>query len=315
MDFPKQFAYEPVVVNADKLRPENGVILAGMGGSALAPALFAICQPNFKMIVHRNYGLPSCPPEDLKKYTLIASSYSGNTEETIDAFESAIKAGMPVAVIATGGKLLELAKEKQIPYVELPNAGIQPREALGFSLKAFLKLIGDDGALAMIKGLAGALKPETFKAQGEALAKRIKGKIPLVYSSEGDAGLGYVWKIRFNETSKTPAFANYFPELNHNEMTGFEGAGESLELAKKFHFLVIRDNEDDPRILKRKTIFKDIFREKGFEVDELELVGDNLAQKVFGSVMLADWTSYFLAKEYGSDPEAVPLVEKFKKLL
>lgn len=313
--FNKQFEYQPEIINGDKLVMKKGVILAGMGGSALAPALLSICNPMFKLIIHRGYGLPACTPDDLLDYILIASSYSGNTEEVIDAFQTAQKYNIPVAVISTGGKLLEMAKAAGVAYVQLPTVGLQPREALGYSLKGFLKLIGDEGSLAMISKLAASLRPDILMHKGEEIAKKLEGQVPLIYSSELNKPLAYIWKIKFNETAKTPAFTNYFPELNHNEMIGFDGKAESLELNKKFHFIFIKDKADHPRITLRMEVMQKVFEGRGMQVEVVEIEGEDLAEKVFSNVVLADWVAYSLALYYGVNPNSVPMVEDFKKLI
>lgn len=311
--FPKQFSFKPEIKNLKNLQKKNAFIIAGMGGSAISADLLKVWNPKLKIIVHRNYGLPELSKSELSETLFIASSYSGNTEEVLDGLSEARKAGMAVAVIATGGKLLREAEKNKLPYVELPDSGIQPRMALGLSAKAMLKLMDEREGLEKISKLTD-LRSDSYEEDGRALAKKMDGYIPVIYASAKNMAVAYTWKIKFNETGKVPAFANRFPELNHNEMTGFYGNGEAQELSKGFYFIILRDRADDPRIRRRMEVLEDLFIEKDLRFDTIDLEGDAF-HKIFGSFMLADWTAYYLAYHYGSDPEAVPLVERFKKLL
>jgi len=187
--------------------------------------------------------------------------------------------------------------------------------ALGFHTKAILKVMGKEKELMEISELYNILKPEDFEGWGRELAEKIKDKIPIIYSSEVNQAIAYNWKIKFNETSKIPSFYNVFPELNHNEMTGFDIKESSRHLSKNFIFLLIEDDDDHPKIKKRMEVLKNLFEAKGLNVEVLKLTGKNKFHKIFSSLILADWTSYHLAIKYGIDPERVPMVEEFKKLI
>lgn len=314
-NFPKQFEFQPAVENAGKLKKYEKFIVVGMGGSNLAPELLKIRRPNLDILSHRNYGLPNLPPKILKNTLIITSSYSGNTEETLDAFKLTAGKKYPVAAITVGGKLLELAKKYKKPYIQLPDTGIQPRSATGFSAKALLKLTGNQEDLREISGLASTLKSYELERAGKALAKKLKGLVPIIYSSERNQGIAYNWKIKFNETGKIPAFINVFPELNHNEMTGFDIADATKDLSKNYYFLFLKDAADNPRIGKRMNITERLYRERLLPVEALVLNGKTVWHKIFSSLMLADWTSFYTAKEYGVEATEVPMVEEFKRLI
>ena len=311
--FPKQFSFKPEIKNLSTLQKKNSFIVAGMGGSALAADLLRAWNPKLDLLIHRNYGLPEIQKGRLGEYLFIASSYSGNTEEILDGLAEALKRGMAAAVVTTGGKLLKEAVKNKLPYILLPSDGIQPRMALGLSAKAILKFMDETGGLEKISKLTD-LKPEIYEESGRALAKKLDGYIPVVYASQRNMPVAYTWKIKFNETGKIPAFANRFPELNHNEMTGFDGNGEAKDLSEKFYFLFLRDRADDPRIRRRMEVMEDLLRERKLKFEAIDLEGDEF-HKIFGSLLVADWAAYYLAYHYGSDPEAVPMVEKFKKLI
>src|SRR3989338_8453349 len=144
-NFPKQFSSKPIVENADKLAAPVKFVAAGMGGSNHATDVLKAWKPELDIIVHRDYGLPVL--SDLNNRLIIGCSYSGNTEETIDAFNTAIKNNLLVAVIAKGGKLIDLAKEHNVQYIVLPDTGIQPRSDIGFMFMSLMKLMGDEADL------------------------------------------------------------------------------------------------------------------------------------------------------------------------
>jgi glucose/mannose-6-phosphate isomerase len=143
------------------------------------------------------------------------------------------------------------------------------------------------------------------------LANSIGEKIPVIYTSNQNLAIAYNWKIKFNETAKTPAFYNLFSELNHNEMQGFADENNS----KNFHFIFLHDSTDNPRVEQRMNITSQIFEEKGYTVTNLELSGQNAFEKIFSSLIIADWTALEIAKTKGTDPQSVPLIEDFKKRL
>lgn len=310
-NFNKQFEYEPVIENADKLELKDKLIVAGMGGSHLAADLLKTLRLNIDIVIHKDYGLSHNTEDRL----LVLSSYSGNTEEVIDTFKKGVERDLPMAVISIGGELIELAKEHSVAYVQMPDTGIQPRSALGYSLKALLKVIGEGEMLKEFGALADTLNPSEYEVRGKALAEKLKGKVPVIYSSARNMPIAYNWKIKFNETGKVPAFYNVFPELNHNEMTGFDMKDSTRELSQNFYFIILRDEEDDPRVLKRMEVLEKLYKDRGLSVDVIDIKGMDKYHKVFASLILADWTAYYTAQSYGLDAEQVPMIEKFKMLI
>ncbi len=302
--FKEQFSWKPVIENGP-LSDSKKFIVVGMGGSNLAADLVKILRPDLDIAVHRDYGLPQYIGSET---LVILSSYSGNTEEVIDAYKEAGRKNLKRVAIGAGGELLKRAVNDGVPYLKFPDDKIQPRIALGYSLLALLKTIGDEKLLNDTAHLAKTLSPEIQEKEGKKLAEKLKDFTPIIYASYRNKGLSYVWKIVFNETGKIPAFANVFPELNHNEMIGF-----SAERGQ-FFFLFLKDKSDNPRILKRMEVLKDLLDKKGFHLEVLELQGSPL-EKLFSSFLLVNWTAYELARSYGVEPEAVPMIEEFKKLI
>jgi glucose/mannose-6-phosphate isomerase len=311
--FNTQFLFTPVIGNKEKLHKADSFIVCGMGGSNLAPSLIKMRLPQTDIVSHRDYGLPLVSDTFLSKSLIILSSYSGNTEETIDSFHAAREKNLSCAVLATGGKLLHLAQEHKIPYVQIPDTGIQPRSALGYSLRALLALMGEQEILDETSNLADTLNPKSFHGHGEAIAKRLAGHVPVIYASTRNYGVAYNWKIKYNETGKIPAFCNVVPELNHNEMTGFDVSGSTEHLSEHFYFLFLMDTEDRPQIAKRMSVLFDLFQKRNLRAEKIELLRENLFLKIFSSLVLADWSAYETALHYDLDPQAVPMIEEFKQ--
>lgn len=314
-NFARQFAYQPTVLYGRLKKRYGRFIVAGMGGSHLAADLLKAYDPAFPVRIHSDYGLPSIDSGEKKTTLFIASSYSGNTEETIDALHTAQKTGFDCAAMSVGGKLGALAKKSQLPFVELPDTGIQPRSALGFGMKGLLRLMGESKLFEEVAALSRTLRPTSSRARGTALAAKLCGKVPVIYASERNRAVAYNWKIKFNETGKVPAFFNLVPELNHNEMTGFDHVPKNSRLAKAFSFLLVTDDQDDPRVQKRMAVLAKLYRERGLSCVSLPLVGANRWQRIFSSLVFADWVALVTARQYGAEPEQVPMVEEFKKLI
>jgi glucose/mannose-6-phosphate isomerase len=286
-----------------------------MGGSHFPANLLKIWEPDVDLITWNSYGLPKLSASKWKNRLVIASSYSGNTAETIDAFLEAKRRKLSVAIIASGGKLIKLAQEYRVPYIAVPNSDVQPRMATGLIVRAILKFMKEEKVLKKIESLGRRFLPSRLESAGRKLAHRIRGKIPIIYASNKNSAIARVWKIKFNETGKIPAFFNVLPEQNHNEMTGFDMVPRTSHLSSRFHFIFLSDKNDDSRITKRMYILKDLYRRRKLPVEVIPLKGLSIFERTFSSLILADWAAYYTAKYYGVDPEAVPMVEEFKKLI
>jgi glucose/mannose-6-phosphate isomerase len=222
-----------------------------------------------------------------------------------------------VACVSIGGKLLELAVEHKIPYIKIPDTGIEPRSALGFSMVSLLSLMQEKQALLEIKEIAGRMVADMDKSEkeGKALAGKLKNFIPIIYSSTKNEPIAYNWKIRFNETGKIPSFYNTLPEMNHNEMVGFDGEKKTEELLKNFYFIFLEDKTDHPRIMLRMEILKEILKKKGFSMETLKLEGENVWEKIFFSLLIADWAAYYTAQIYGLKAKETVIIDNFKNTI
>jgi len=320
----EQFLWEPEVAGKPHFaKASRGarVISCGMGGSNIASGFLEMLRADLEIIIHRSYGLPTTVS---RNDLVIISSYSGNTEEVLDSFEKSVNAGFDVIVVTVGsddtvgagGKLLELAKEKNVSYIQIPKTGIEPRMALGYSLLAMLKTVGDEENLKKAQEFGKNFNPENFEKEGRALAEKLTGKTPIIYSSWNNKAIAYAWKIKFNEIAKVPTFFNVFPELNHNEIVGFLSQGATPEGvcggAINPHFIFLKDSQDHPRIQKRMEITQKMLEEKGFGAEAVDLKRD-IFEKIFNSLAVVDHASYALAQNSGFDPEDSSAIEEFKK--
>jgi len=312
-DFPNQIK-KGIELAKDKAVKGNiqNIILIGMGGSALAGEILK-CYLKYELkipfMILRNYSLPAFAD---KRTLIIASSYSGNTEETITAYREAIRKNIPTIAIASGGKLEELSRLNKNPFIKLPK-GIQPRLSIGYSFFALLKILENSKIIESkkedTKKTEKALKKPMFKEMAKKLAKKIKGKIPIIYSSDDLSCVAYKWKIDMNENAKIHAFYNVIPEMNHNELVGY------TNLLGNYHVLILKDDEDYDRIKKRIKINKELIKKKDIGLTEVEIRGECFLTKIFSAIYIGDWVSYYLALLYNQDPTPVDIVEELKRNL
>lgn len=301
----------------------DSIVLAGLGGSGhpgdLLNALGVVTRP---LYVHRNYDLPGQYLQHMgfSRPLVIASSYSGNTEEALSAYGAAKREGLPLLISSSGGKLAEQAAEDGHPVAKIDFPGMQPRHTLFAAFTgvyAALKNSGlADDIIADLTRVAGVLdeKAPGLEASARELALKIKGRVPVYCSSDA---LGFAtknFKIQTNENAKHPAFWNTFPELNHNEMLGFSMLNE-MQNPNQFLALMIRDPHDHPRNAARMTVTRDLYRGWGVAVEEFTAEGETLLERVFYTVTFGMWVTYHLATLYGIDPVPVGGVEDFKAKL
>jgi len=311
LNFSKQFKYRPKI-EGGKVKKYKSYLVAGMGGSHLAGDIIKNIASEVDIKIVSDYA-----PEkvEIPKTLIIASSYSGNTEEAVDWLNKSIQSGQPVVAIGIGGKVVEIAKQNGVPFIQLPDTGIQPRSALGYSMLAMMRIIKLNDLLRESKRFNNILKAKETEEDGRQLAQKLKDKTPVIYTSANNYSIAYNWKIKFNETGKIPAFYNVVPEVNHNEMTGFDVKEKSAHLSKPFHFIFIKDKTDHPQNIKRMEVTEKLYRDRGFSVESLELSGETKMEKIFNSLILADWTALHIAVLYDLESEQVPMVEEFKGLI
>lgn len=297
------------------------VVLAGMGGSAL-PGVLLGSWPRLTVPfeIVRNYAVPEYVNE---KTLFISSSYSGNTEETLEALGHAEEKGAQIVVVAAGGKLAALAREKGYPLFAIP-AGIQPRMAAFYFLNAFVKILAPLGlTVADVHELAAAgewlraeleqLGPEVATANNPAkqIALELLGKTVIMYSGPLLFPAANKWKICMNENAKNTAWVNQYPEFNHNEFIGWSGQ----PIQKPFAVVEIRSSLEHPRVQKRFEVSERLLSGKRPAPIVVEPHGDTLLKQLLWSIAMGDFVSVYLALLNNINPTPVDLVEKLKKSL
>ena len=318
-NFPNQLLFSPKIANAGNLPfpSPNSFIVAGTGGSALAADILKVWEPELDLVVHRDYELPPFPKEksDNKKYFFVASSYSGNTEETLDAFEEALRTKLSVAAISTGGELLKRAREEKIPYIQMPDTGIRPRSAIGFNVKSLLAIMRKEDEMKKLEALSARLSVSEAEKKGREIAENLHGYFPVIYSSNKNAPIARGWKTYFNETGKIAAYTNVFPELNHNEIMGFDFTTSATAPRQPFLVIMLEDKSDHPRVMERMRLTANLYRERKIPVINFILDGESVWEKIFSALLVANWASYYTAKNYRFDAEEEKTVEEFKKTI
>ncbi len=304
-----------------KNRKFNSIIVSGLGGSAISADLmqnFLRSELKLPYVVNRNYFLPSFADENT---LVVVSSYSGNTEETVEVFNSALTKGCKIFCITTGGKVEQIAKQKNIPVIKvLP--GFQPRYSLGLSFFSLLKsfqeigLIQDHGKIVeKIIELWKSNGKEYSKENNIAIkyAEEIIGFIPTIYSAADlTSAVGYRMKCQFNENSKLHAFHNIIPELNHNEIIGWETFKE-----KQFHtkLITILDDDYPVQIKKRFEITSELAAKSGAGIIRLSSKQPDYKLRLMELIYLVDWITYYTAILRGFSPTEIENINILKQRL
>ncbi len=304
----------------------NNVVCTGLGGSAIGADLvrsYISDEASKPFLVNRNYTLPNfVNAESL----IIASSYSGDTEETLSAYEDARKRKAKIIAITSGGKLQKLAKEDGFPVLTIPK-GLPPRCALGYSFFPLLILLSKIGLIEdKSKNIDSAIKvmqhlkddkisqtvPEK-KNIAKNIAKRLCLKFPIIYGGQDHIDAVVTrWRTQFAENSKTLSSSHIFPEMNHNEIVGWE---EPKKLLESLIAIMLKDRQDHKRVSKRMDITKKIIKDLKVEVIEVESMGEDLLARIFSLVYIGDFVSFYLAILNRKDPTPVERVTYLKRSL
>jgi glucose/mannose-6-phosphate isomerase len=301
------------------------VVVTGLGGSAIGGdflRVYAGHKCRIPVIVNRDYSLPLFVDENT---LVLAVSYSGNTEETLSAYDEAKDRGAAIVALTSGGKLAEKAEKDGIPLIIIPG-GLQPRAATGYLFVPTLIVLDKLGLVPpvaedlddMINALENMGKRLTMNIEEEKnpakqMARVFYHKIPVIWGVSGTTETTAMrWKGQINENSKALAYFNVLPELNHNEIVGTE---VPEKLLKDIELVFLRTEDDHPRVQKRFDITKEIIGERVRGVTEIRGEGKNLLARMFSLTYLGDYTSVYLAILYGIDPSPVELITQLKNRL
>jgi len=327
-ELPAQFKQAWQAVGNFKLpadyRNINKVVVLGMGGSAIGGDLVrTLVQQEIKIpiIIHRDYGLPAFVDENT---LLIASSYSGNTEETLSGFEPALKTPAKKLAMTTGGKLLQLAEKHNVPVFKIEYRA-QPRAALGFSfiptlgVMQTLGFISDKSAdvveaVSILESLSARLDENSPAKSNPAkqIAQRLFGNLPVIYGAGIAAEAAHRWKTQLNENSKTWAFYEVFPELNHNAAVGFP---LPQELISRVRVILLRSPSYNARVKLRYEVTSGLLKQAGVPYEFVDAEGSGPLAQMAGLISLGDYVSYYLAILYQVDPSPVKAINYLKEQL
>ncbi len=345
LDFPLQCKTAQDLAGGVKIsfaeRKFSRIVFAGLGGSAIGADLvraYLYFESALPISVIREYDLPAY----VDNSTLIfIASYSGNTEETLSAYAQAKKKGCCIIAMSSGGKLRESALADNITFVQIPE-GLPPRCALGYMSIIPLCILAKLGIIQEVSAvIAEAVKtledlknsvihprinakdnaanptgvglPIPYKEGPKYVASKLLNKLAIIYSASVHFDV-VATRLRgqLSENSKCLASSHVFPEMNHNEIVGWQNP---KKLFKNLIVVMIRDAYMHPRVAKRMDITKDILKKEGVEVLEIWSRGDGLLSRIFSLIYIGDFVSYYLAILYGIDPTPVEKVIYLKKKL
>jgi len=301
-------------------KPEN-IIVAGMGGSAIGGELlkdWARDKVQVPIEVSRAYSLPAYANE---KSLVFIVSYSGETEETLSSFLDAVKRKCMIFCVSSGGSLLEFAEKLRLPYLRVPS-GFPPRAALPYLFTPLLVSLEKTGVVSGVSGglseamtLLGRVSGENASERSlkgnlaKSLAVGINGSVPVVYGFGVYRSVAQRFKQQFNENSKVPSKWEYFSELNHNEVVGWERAGR---LAECFSAIFVRDENEPSEIRNRIEITKSLMG-SGSKLFEVWSQGKSVLARMLSAVCVGDFTSVYLAVLRGVDPTPVNTIAVLKE--
>jgi glucose/mannose-6-phosphate isomerase len=299
-----------------------GLVVAGMGGSAIGGALARAALADHAsrpIFVTRAYGLPPWTTPDTM---VLCASYSGNTEETLACYESAGALGARRTVVTTGGRLAEAARADSVPIIPLPG-GFQPRGAVAYMTVAVLEVAALCGAGPRLTSEIDVAASHTEQlveqwgpdAPEESLAKTIArsllGTTPVIAGAGLTTPIAYRWKTQINENAKQPCFAAELPELDHNELVGWEGASD----VGRFSAVFLDDSDAHPRVKARMELTERMIAPNAAASFRLETRGQTSIERVISLVLLGDLVSIYLAALRGVDPGPVTALDELKAAL
>ncbi|RPI68413.1 MAG: bifunctional phosphoglucose/phosphomannose isomerase [Ignavibacteriae bacterium] len=309
----------------------NRYAIFGLGGSAIGGDLLRSFASGVEwgqhldISVHRGYNAPGWLDSDTN---VIFSSYSGETEETLSAFDQARKKTMRMLTITTGGTLGKKSITAGAPIINIPT-GFQPRCALAFAFFPLLTVMSRygtfdaKGARMNTRGINETVRETealrdlyasaNAKNPAYALAKKLVDAYPVIYSAnERMDAVNLRWRGQIQENAKHVAFGNLLPEMNHNEINGWQNPKGKT---KPFHAILLRDPDDHARVKIRFDALKDIIKGSVGDVTTIEGTGKSLLSRMFTSIYMGDWVSYHLALLHQVDPTPVPVIMSLKAKL
>lgn len=319
-NFPEQLKEAIIIGERAQINPHhfpiNAIIVAGMGGSGIGGSYVADMvadECKCPYIVSNSYKLPAF----VDKHTLvIASSYSGNTEETLSALEDARKKEAKIVCIASGGKIKDIASQYGYDYIELPSGIPSPRACVGYSFVQQLYVLYALGLISksVIDGVKTAadllvFEQDDIMIKAEKLADLIFKKLPVIYTSDKAASVAIRWRQQLNENSKILCWHHVLPEMNHNELVGWKNKQEDISV------IFLRYKDESKKVQARIDLTKKIISSLAYNVIEIYAKGQTLPEKMIYLTHLGDWVSWYLAQLNGVDASEIQVIDYLKSEL
>lgn len=310
-------------LDAPAIGTYSEVLCVGMGGSGIAGDYAAALVGPFgtRLTVHKGYG-PLPPWADRVRPLVIASSYSGNTEETLDFTLAAQEHGLPIATVTTGGRLGEMTQRYHWPTIEVPE-GLQPRAAVGYMFGAVVRILEgahavDDQRLSFVEAIRVAEESIAEGgdrwAEASQIAAGLQGRIPIIYGGGPLSGaVAQRWKTQINENAKMPSWWSLLPELDHNELAGWETMPQKT--AEHLGVVALVDRDDHDRIGARLAHTSALTEDAVPWVGRVQSSGTSVLARLVSLTVSGDLVSWMLADGAGVDPVPVARIEQLKKLL
>jgi glucose/mannose-6-phosphate isomerase len=319
LDFPIQL-HEAIIIGKNHrfLAPAkefSNVVVTGLGGSGIGGSIvqnYVFDKLKIPFIVNKDYFLPAFVS---RKSLVIVCSYSGNTEETLMAMRQAIRKRATVICITSGGEAATIANSKKFDCILVPT-GMPPRSCIGYSLVQILYVLAHFGLIGFqfereIKSAIKAMKANEESTQKKAavIAKKILGKLPIIYSTPLFEGVAVRFRQQINENSKMLAWHHVIPEMNHNELVGWRDNADDKAV------IILRSKDDYSRSQLRMEINKKVIRKYTQTIIEIEAEGKTYWEQAFQLIHLTDWVSVILADLRALDATEVKVIDFLKKSL
>ena len=318
-NFSKQLSEAITIGNGAKLTESknkiSNVLICGLGGSGIGGSIvteLVAGNANVPINVTKGYFIPAYVNENT---LVIISSYSGNTEETLNCFESAITKNAKIVSITSGGKILEISKSKNYDHIVVP-VGMPPRSCLGYSLTQlffvlnFFGIINNHFKTELEKAIQLIEQEETnIIAEATSIAEKLKGKIPVIYATTYFEGIAIRFRQQLNENAKILCWHHIIPEMNHNELVGWTEKNDALSV------VIFIDKDEYSRNLARVEINKEVIKKYACHITEIHSKGNSAIEKAIYFIHLGDWVSVILGEMRGADLMEVNVINHLKSAL
>lgn len=300
----------------------NKVCLIGMGGSAIGADLirtYSYSKCELPIQVVRHYNIPAW----IDEHTLVITcSYSGNTEETLSALSQAQQKDAQIIAVTSGGELMVEASKNDYDYIKIPG-GLPPRAALGYSFIPLYRIFQELGFIdppeeeladtVRLLDEQGTLLADPDESEAYLLAKKLSETLPVIYSdSTMMEPVNLRWRGQFEENSKTLAYGNALPELNHNEIVGWD---KITHLTGRLSVVILSDSDDHAKVKRRMDITEELINDHAADVHTLKSRGEHDLTRMFSLIQVGDWVSYYLALLNEADPTPVAKIDLLKSKL